>query len=508
MLESDPDSVNIFDQNMIDDFYPGRPKELEDLCLYDFIKWYVYSGIDSSGCRQYRKLNKPRIPNHKLYDPNKEDQRDDYYYSLLLLFVPFRVESDLLGKHQTPEQAFNEYISSGPRMEGHHEKLQKILKAQATVRKINEHREVSEELCPKTNDHDESAGLEIPGEAAVTAMNDVNEMDVCDKDDITLKECVKMLNADQIRIFQMVTNHLCHQKQHELGKCQCNDLRPLHSFISGVGGTGKSFLIDTIRRQVADIWKDDAIGDIKCTVAAPTGLAAYNVGGVTVHCLFQLPIEHDGKTAQYWPLSKTTQKIMRTNLRSLKFIIIDEMSMLSNLNLVYIHLRLEELFGGCEWFGSMNVLFVGDLLQLPPVNGLPVFSQLTSKTIFNRLGCMSSVNVWRDTITYDELTINERQKKDVIYSTILDEVRRGCPSDDSLSHLHKRKIDGSVAEKFKELSESGFHPVCLFPTRKGCEEHNMNMLSILDAKLEHLVCTDEIDETTSTRKWSKKLMMP
>ena len=52
LLESDPDSVNIFDQNMIDDFYPGRPKELEDLCLYDFIKWYVYSGIDSSGCRQ------------------------------------------------------------------------------------------------------------------------------------------------------------------------------------------------------------------------------------------------------------------------------------------------------------------------------------------------------------------------------------------------------------------------------------------------------------------------
>ena len=84
----------------------------------------------------------------------------------------------MLGKHQTPEQAFNEYISSGPRMEGHYEKLQKILKAQATVRKIDEHCEVFEELCPKTNDHEESAGLEIPGEAAVTAMNDVNEMNV------------------------------------------------------------------------------------------------------------------------------------------------------------------------------------------------------------------------------------------------------------------------------------------------------------------------------------------
>jgi len=146
-------------------------------------------------------------------------------------------------------------------------------------------------------------------------------------------------------------------------------------------------------------------------VAAPTGLVTYNVGGVTIHHLFQLPIEHDGKTAEYWPLSKATQKVMCTNLCSLKLVIIDEVSMLSNLNLVYIHLRLEEIFGGSEWFGSMNVLFVGDLLQLPQVNGLPVFSRLTNKTISSRLGCMSSVNIWKDTITYDELTTNECQKK-------------------------------------------------------------------------------------------------
>ena len=81
----------------------------------------------------------------------------------------------------------------------------------------------------------------------------------------------------------------------------------------------------------------------------------------TMWVLFQLPIEHEGKTAGYWPLSKVAQMVMHTNLRSLKLIIIDEVSMLSNLNLAYIHLRLEELFGGSgdEYFGSMNMLFVG-----------------------------------------------------------------------------------------------------------------------------------------------------
>ena len=94
-----------------------------------------------------------------------------------------------------------------------------------------------------------------------------------------------------------------------------------------VGGTGKSFHIETIRKQVAEIWKGDTSGDTRCAVGAPTGMASYNVGGVTVLRLFSLPIEHGGKTAGYWPLSKPAQKIMRNNLCSLKLVIIDEVSM-------------------------------------------------------------------------------------------------------------------------------------------------------------------------------------
>ena len=147
-----------------------------------------------------------------------------------------------------------------------------------------------------------------------------------------------MLSDDQKRIFKQIVDHLNHQRRHECDECKCKDIEPLHMFVSGVGGTGKSFLIETIRSQVKEIWKEHVGDDTTCAVAAPTGLAAYNVGGMTVHHLFQLPIEHEGKTAGYWPLSKVTQKVMRTNLRSLKLIITDEVSMLSSLNLAYIHL--------------------------------------------------------------------------------------------------------------------------------------------------------------------------
>ena len=69
-------------------------------------------------------------------------------------------------------------------------------------------------------------------------------------------------------------------------------------------------------------------------------------------------------------MSKDSQKIMRTKLHELELLVIVEVSMLSCFNLAYIHLRLQEIFGGTEWFGGVNMLFVGDVLQLPPVTKL------------------------------------------------------------------------------------------------------------------------------------------
>ena len=192
-----------------------------------------------------------------------------------------------------------------------------------------------------------------------------------------------MLNADQRRIYDTVHKHCLHQKRHEDGQCPC-DFKPLTMFVSGVGGTGKSFLIEAVKALVGRVWTK---GEVAVVVATPTGLAAFNVGGLTIHRLFQLPIEHEGKTAEYWSLSKESQKVMKTKLRDVKLIIVDEISMVSSLNLAYMHLRLEELFGGAEWFGCKNMMFVGDILQLQPVSGNPVFEKITQKAILNKLGC-------------------------------------------------------------------------------------------------------------------------
>ena len=65
-------------------------------------------------------------------------------------------------------------------------------------------------------------------------------------------------------------------------------------------------------------------------------------------------------------------------------------------------------------------------------------------------------------------------------------------------------ISCSVAEKFKELRDRDESPVCLFPTRKACEDLNNEMLDGLGSKVVKMDAIDEVDDTASNQHWSKK----
>ena len=126
------------------------------------------------------------------------------------------------------------------------------------------------------------------------------------------------------------------------------------------------------------------------------------------------------------------------------------------------------------------MLFVGDLLQLQPVNGSPVFENISKKSLCLKLGCAESINIWTDSVVYDEHTINERQKKDENFSQILGCVGRGALTEETLHTLEKRVIKVSVPDIFSELQKEGKVPVCLFPTRKQSDQLNEQMLACLD----------------------------
>ena len=134
-----PDSEDIFLDNVIDTHYPCPPEELESICLYDFAANYNWTKRNSKG--NPNKLTKPCLLNHKFFDCNNPDQHEDYYYALVLLFVPFRDESSLLLPKETAEEAFNRLLKDDEKCLAQQNKLQNAGKVSTKIKEINEARE-------------------------------------------------------------------------------------------------------------------------------------------------------------------------------------------------------------------------------------------------------------------------------------------------------------------------------------------------------------------------------
>lgn len=131
-------------------------------------------------------------------------------------------------------------------------------------------------------------------------------------------------------------------------------------FLTGKAGTGKTTFLHYIRNHT----------DKNVVVAAPTGVAAINAGGVTLHSLLQLPFEpfipnDEGRKKLDYHFKLRKAKIEM--LRELDLLIIDEVSMLRADMVDAIDHMLRRYRNPYEPFGGVQILFIGDLFQLPPV---------------------------------------------------------------------------------------------------------------------------------------------
>ncbi|UZD24141.1 AAA family ATPase [Algoriphagus halophytocola] len=144
-------------------------------------------------------------------------------------------------------------------------------------------------------------------------------------------------------------------------------------FLTGKAGTGKTTFLKSLAQQTHKTH----------LVVAPTGIAALNAGGVTIHSQFQLPLgfflpsrEPEGNfTDQYGCFTQHTlgrrhpiSGFRRSVLRSVELLVIDEVSMLRADVLDAIDYRLRSVKRNFqEAFGGVQVLMIGDLFQLPPI---------------------------------------------------------------------------------------------------------------------------------------------
>ncbi|KID81497.1 ATP-dependent DNA helicase PIF1 [Metarhizium guizhouense ARSEF 977] len=150
--------------------------------------------------------------------------------------------------------------------------------------------------------------------------------------------------------------------------------------VDGGGGTGKSFLIKVLSSHL----QATALPDPSpiCRVA-PTGVASNQIQGSTIHSLLRLPVG-----GAFTDLSPADAAALQSRLRHVKYLVIDEKSMLGLEQLARIDSRLRQAFPqrSSEFFGSVSVLLVGDYFQLPPVRQKPLYSTSTNLSLLERKG--------------------------------------------------------------------------------------------------------------------------
>lgn len=140
---------------------------------------------------------------------------------------------------------------------------------------------------------------------------------------------------------------------------------PVRVFLNGAAGVGKSFVIHTLYHLITNFSNNHKHGKVspdtlKVLRCAPSGKAAFNIHGSTIHSAFNLPFQCASNTVI---LDAESLANLRAALHDVVIIIIDEVSMLGAKVFTAIDSRLRQMTGKNESFGGISILLCGDFYQ-------------------------------------------------------------------------------------------------------------------------------------------------
>ncbi len=265
-----------------------------------------------------------------------------------------------------------------------------------------------------------------------------------------------------------------------------------HLFVTGRAGTGKSTLLTALRDMLSD----------ELVVVAPTGLAAVNVGGQTIHSFFGFP-----------PRLLRPDDIRRSRngrvMRKLKFLIIDEVSMVRSDIMWAIDQSLRINRGRPrEPFGGVRLAMFGDLHQLPPVIDEGEVAEYLETTHGGPF--FFSIAALREGAGTALVELNQvfRQKDEALIR-VLNRVRDGDVDDEDLIALNER------VHPIRTLAE-GADYVILTPTNAAAKRINEAYLARLDGRLfqykatttgEYNASAQPTDEALALKVGAKVMML-
>lgn len=249
-------------------------------------------------------------------------------------------------------------------------------------------------------------------------------------------------------------------------------------FVTGKAGTGKSTLIHWLRSRLES-----------CAVVAPTAVAAAAIQGDTIHSFFGLPPRLIDPAEKH-PVSTRTRLV----LENVKCLIVDEVSMVQPNIIDIMSNTLRSARGNEQPFGGVPVIFVGDLLQLPPVVGSPEETVYFSHRYRTRY--FFSADIFREQAIVPLVLTKVRRQADAVFIDALNRIRLNDDCREAVALFNRQcfrdKQDGSPTGTY------------LVPTNQSARSINMRELDKLPGQAR--LYEASIGGNVAANKW--KLPVP
>jgi hypothetical protein len=351
-----------------------------------------------------RKAQITRSPFRRLADG------EPFFYAMLLEKRPWRGEEEILGAYGSYRDQFMALFP---------EEYEAVLRQQQLGRHESELRlsEAYEEIVMALI---ESINVDVQ-EIVATQLRSLSPRR-CGSMNMIMNgggdeyDAVLHMGPDQYEVYSIVMNAV---NRRRVG----TNMTRLF-FVTGSAGTGKSFVLSAVVRSLEG-------RGIKFLKMAPTGIAAIHIGGQTIHSALGITSHGGGNKSTSFVTSMHQSAEKVEELRKVEVIFIDELSMVSSELLNFVSVQFQRLHSdSARPFGGLIVVAFGDLLQLPPVNGLPVYRSYLWNQFFPLV-----------------LTVCRRQGEDLEFVKMLNEVRIGKISDESWALLERLYHEFTLSER-------------------------------------------------------------
>ena len=522
------------------DHYSQRPASLDGICLADYAAWYtkdkvvpssadpllhepyqpmpnedsdvedvapdrwerpVYTAAWPLKCKGLRLRTKAKIL--KLRHYSRELQETEFFREQLVLYMPWRdEETDILAHAMSYKAKWAEHKEAIAVMALRY-RPHAIDWAGIEV-------DVRKNTCAESDGDDDSYAGRLGAQTqdvGLTEVETADELHVMSLDlavglapdtsnlmerraftlgspgtklvtEESLANYINCLNPEQRCMF----DHTCKQaRQKRQGE---------HMFMTGGAGVGKSYATRAIFQAVTRIHLGQAGVDFQkppVVVMAPTGTAAFNVAGYTIHGALGIPPNRN-LAGPFLRLQSEKLARYQSEWENFRLVIIDEISMVGARMLLYIDWRLRQLKGNDEPFGNVNVLAVGDLYQLKPVMDSWVFEmpQIAYSNILQ--------SPW-GRFRMHELTQVMRQDN-IVFIQRLNRLRVGAHTQEDLDWFNGRCLQNLSDEERAHFTRNTPH---MFYGNKAVAAHNRTFIAEEPGMLHTLIAIDTLVQGTSDK---------